>query len=168
MQLAKNNPAGALNNFETAINKQPKDPNGYKALAELYVRQRKADDALKTLDAGLQQQPKSFDLLMAKANILELTGQYDAAITEYQSMLKDQPGSMIIANNLASLLAEHRTDKESLAQAASLSTLLKSSDIPQFKDTLGWVAYLRGITLPPSIAQGCGAKMPPSFSSTSV
>ena len=163
VQLAKNNPGEALNNFQSAITKQPKDPNGYKALAEFYLRQRKTDEALKTLDAGLQQQPKSFDLLMAKAGILELIGQYDAAITEYQSMLKDQPGSMIIANNLASLLAEHHTDKDSLAQAGSLSTLLKNSDIPQFKDTLGWVSYLRGdnsSALP--LLKDAAAKMPNS------
>ena len=56
-------------------------------------------------------------------------------------MLKDQPGSMIVANNLASLLTDYRTDKASFAQANSLAALLKNSEVPQFKDTLGWVAY---------------------------
>src|SRR5262249_1513194 len=62
----------------------------------------------------------------------------------YDGMLKDQPGSMIVANNLASLLADHRTDKASLERAKSLALLLKSSEIPQFKDTLGWVNYQNG------------------------
>jgi tetratricopeptide (TPR) repeat protein len=144
VQLAKNNPGQAQKSFESAIAKQPNDPTGYKALAELYARLGKIDDALKTVENGLRQQPKNFDLLLSKASLLEITGQYETAIVEYESMLKDQPGSMIIANNLASLLVDRRSDKASLAQAASLTALLKNTDIPQFKDTLGWVAYLQG------------------------
>ena len=58
-------------------------------------------------------------------------------------MLKEQPGSLIIANNLASLLADYRTDKDSLERANTLALMLKSSNIPQFKDTLGWINYRR-------------------------
>ena len=54
-----------------------------------------------------------------------------------------QPGSLIVANNLASLLADYRTDKASLERANSLALLLKKSEVPQFKDTLGWVSYQR-------------------------
>ena len=79
-----------------------------------------------------------------KPGLLELKGEIEPAIAEYKSMLKDQPGSMIVANNLASLLAEHHTDKASLAEAGSLAALLNNSDVPQFKDTLGWVRYLQG------------------------
>jgi cellulose synthase operon protein C len=163
VQLAKNNPTEAQKYFEAAITKQPKDPGGYKVLADFYARQGKADDALKIVESGLQQQPKSFDLLLAKAGLLEITQQYEAAITEYQSMMKDQPGSMIIANNLASLLADHRTDKQSLAQAGSLSALLKNSDIPQFKDTLGWISYLQGDNSSAlSLLKDAAAKLPNS------
>ena len=42
---------------------------------------------------------------------------FDAAISEYQGLLAKDPGSLIVANNLASLLADHRTDKASLDQA---------------------------------------------------
>jgi predicted Zn-dependent protease len=41
------------------------------------------------------------------------------------------------------LLADHRTDKASLDRANSLALLLTKSDVPQFKDTVGWVAYQR-------------------------
>jgi Tfp pilus assembly protein PilF len=51
---------------------------------------------------------------------------------------------MIIANNLATLLAEHRTDKASMERANSVAVLLMKTQIPQFKDTLGWVSYRRG------------------------
>ena len=71
---------------------------------------------------------------------------YDGAISEYQELLKQQPGSLVIINNLASLLADHRTDKASLEQAQSLVGRLQGAQIAQFKDTLGWVYDRRAIT----------------------
>lgn len=139
--LAKNDPNQAVMNFEAAIKQKPKDIIGYRALADLYLRQKKNDEALRIIRAGLEQQPKSFALQLTLAGLLEAKGDYEPAIAEYESMLKEQPGSMIVANNLASLLADHRTDKASLDRANSVAALLTKSQIPQFKDTLGWVAY---------------------------
>jgi Flp pilus assembly protein TadD len=51
---------------------------------------------------------------------------------------------MIAANNLASILADHFTDKASLQRAQSLATMLHQSDVPEFRDTLGWVSYRQG------------------------
>jgi len=141
VQLIKNNPTQAQKYFETAIKQQPTNASGYSALANLYMRQNKADDALKIIRAGLEQQSKNFALRLSLAGILELKKDYDGAIAEYDSLLKDQPGSMIIANNLASLLTDHRSDTASLDRAKTLVLLLKNSQVPQFKDTLGWVAY---------------------------
>ncbi len=59
-------------------------------------------------------------------------------------MLAEQQGSMIVANNLASLLLDHRTDKASLERAKSLAAILQKSPVPQFKDTLGWLSYRMG------------------------
>ncbi len=144
VELIKNNPNEAAKNFEAAIKSQPQNAAGYRSLADLYARQGKIEDAQKVLDAGLQQQPKNFALQLSRAGLFELQGQYERAITEYESILADQPGSMIAANNLASLLADHRKDKPSLVRAGYLAAVLKNTDIPQFKDTLGWIAYLQG------------------------
>jgi tetratricopeptide (TPR) repeat protein len=144
VQLIKKDPNEAVKSFEAAIKQQPKDVVGYRALAEYYAGQRKIDEALLIVHNGLQQQPKNDALHLYQANLLEAKGDYEPAIAEYESMLKDQPGSMIVANNLASLLADHRTDKASLARASSVAALLKNSDVPQFKDTLAWVAYQQG------------------------
>ena len=59
-------------------------------------------------------------------------------------MLNQQPGSLVAANNLASMLADHRTDKASLDQAQTLRCKSADSPVPQFKDTLGWVDYRQG------------------------
>lgn len=143
IQTTKNAPDQAEKSFKTAIEKKPKDVAGYQALADLYVRQKKYDDALKVIKDGLEQQPQNFALHLALAGLFEIKGQYEPAIAEYEAMLKDQPGSLIVANNLASLLADHRTDKASLERASSVAVLLKNSEVPQFKDTLGWVNYQR-------------------------
>jgi len=143
IQLAKNAPDQAEKSFKTAIEKKPKDIVGYRALADLYTRQKKNDEALKLIRDGLEQQPQNFALHLSLAGLLEVKGEYEPAIAEYESMLKDQPGSMIVANNLASLLSDRRADKASLERANSLAVLLKNSEVPQFKDTLGWVSYQR-------------------------
>jgi Flp pilus assembly protein TadD len=59
-------------------------------------------------------------------------------------MLEKQPGNLILANNVASLLLEHRTDQASLKRASSLAAILRKSAIPQFKDTLCWASYREG------------------------
>jgi cellulose synthase operon protein C len=51
---------------------------------------------------------------------------------------------LIVANNLASLLLDRRTDKASLKKAQLLAAALRKSQIPQFKDTLGWASYHQG------------------------
>lgn len=159
--LAKKEPEKAAARFEDAIKQQPDSIIGYKALAEFYLRQQRLDDALKTVQAGLQRQPKNFDLRLVLGGLLETKGDYDGAITEFDSLFKEQPNSLIVANNLASLLADHRTDKASLERANSIAVILTKSEVPQFKDTVGWLAYQRGdYTSAVSLLQDAAAKLP--------
>ena len=82
-------------------------------------------------------------LRLALADVLEQVQQYEAAIQEYEQILSKQPGSMIATNNLASLLSDYRNDKASLERAEALVASLRETQIPQFKDTLGWISYRR-------------------------
>jgi tetratricopeptide (TPR) repeat protein len=145
VQLIKNEPDAAMKSLEEAVKQQPKYAPGYIALADFYTsKKNNIDGALNVIRAGLQQQPQNFDLRLAIGGIFERKAEYESAISEYEALLKEQPGSMIVANNLASLLSDHRTDKASLDQANSLAEMLRKSDIPQFKDTIGWISYQRG------------------------
>ena len=144
IQLAKNQPDQAVKSFKAAIERAPKNTEGYIALARLYLRQKNSDEALKTLQAGLQELPGNSTLRLTLAGTLELRGDFEGAITQYEAMLKDQPGSMVVANNLASLLSDHRSDKESLDRAYAIAAPLTKSPVPNFKDTLGWLNYRRG------------------------
>jgi tetratricopeptide (TPR) repeat protein len=144
VQLLKDAPDQAVQSFRTAIERQPKDIAGYSALANFYVRNKNLDEAEKVIRAGLQQQPDSFAMHLTYAGVLEQKGDYETAIGEYEILLKQDPGSLIAANNLASLLSDRYTDKASLERAYSLAAVLRKSQIPNFKDTLGWIDYLRG------------------------
>jgi tetratricopeptide (TPR) repeat protein len=144
VQLMNNSPNQALQSFTAAIQKQPQNAAGYRALADLYLSQNNRDAALKAIQDGLKQQPDSVVLHMSSAGILELQRDYNGAIAEYQYVLAQQPSSMIAANNLASLLSDHRADKASLDQARALAAVLRKSQVPQFKDTLGWISYRQG------------------------
>ena len=99
---------------------------------------------VKVIRAGLAATARQLCHASGLGRALEQKGDYEAAIAEYETMLKQQPGSLIAANNLASLLSDHRTDKASLDRAYSLAAMLRKSQIPSFKDTLGWIEYLRG------------------------
>ena len=137
-------PVEAVKSFQAAIDRQPKNMVGYRALADYYVGQKKTDDALKVIRAGLEAQPDSFAMRLSLAGALELKGDYDGAIAEYERLLNQQSGSLIVANNLASLLSDRRTDKASLERAYALAVGLRKTQVPQFKDTLGWVQHQRG------------------------
>jgi Tfp pilus assembly protein PilF len=144
VQLASKKPDQARKDFVTAIEKQPKDINGYRALADFYFGQNDVAAAINAIRSGLKEQPSSVTLHMALASIFERGQNVEGAISEYEYVLTQQPGSMIATNNLASLLSDHRSDKASLEQAESLAASLQQSQVPQFKDTLGWVNYRRG------------------------
>jgi cellulose synthase operon protein C len=144
IQFLKNAPEQALDSFRTAIERQPKNMAGYHALAEFYIREKNSEQALKVIRAGLGQEPNNFAMHLALAGVLAGKGDYEAAIAEYENMLKQNSGSLIVANNLASLLADYRTDKASLERAYSLATMLRKSPVASFKDTVGWIYYQRG------------------------
>jgi cellulose synthase operon protein C len=144
IQLSSGAPDLALKNFLAAAKAHPKDIVGYRALVDLYISQKNYDEAIKVVRSGIQQQPDVISLHMILAGALERKADYESAISEYEFILGKQPGNLIAANNLASLLLDHRTDMASLKKTQSLAAILRKSEIPQFKDTLGWASYHQG------------------------
>jgi Tfp pilus assembly protein PilF len=145
-QAAQGKAAEAQAILQSAIAQDPKNEASYIALSNLYVRQKNLVDAGNVIQAGLKERPTSVDLRLTWASLLINKGDNDAAILAYEAILKDQPASLLAANNLASLLSDNRSDKASLDQAAALSDALKASNLPQYQDTVGWVDYRLGKT----------------------
>jgi tetratricopeptide (TPR) repeat protein len=145
IQVSSGEADQALNSFLAAVKARPKDSAGYQALAGFYINQKNYDKAIEVIRTGIiQQQPEITALHMILANALEWKEDYEAAISEYEFILNKQPGNLIAANNMASLLLDRRTDKVSLEKAQLLAAGLRKSQIPQFKDTLSWASYQRG------------------------
>ncbi|MBR0685645.1 tetratricopeptide repeat protein [Bradyrhizobium manausense] len=146
-QLAQKKDQDATASFGEAIKQKPKDVSGYSALSDYYIRVKRYDAAEGVLQSGLKEIPQNMTLRMSSASLQILKNDNEAAISQYESILKDQPQaqqSLILINNLASLLLDTRSDKESLDRAAALAETLKASNVPQFQDTVGWARFKQG------------------------
>lgn len=130
--------------FESAVTTAPKNVGAHQSLVSLYASQGKMDQAEQAAEAGLKATPDDFGLRLSKAGIYETQGKIDNAIALYEQLLKERPAADVVANNLASLLADFKSDKASMQRAHELAQRLKKSDIPQFKDTVGWASYRVG------------------------
>lgn len=130
--------------FKLAIDRQPGNPLGYDNLAKHYMSQQKVDEALAVLRNAYAKVPNNFSIGLSLAGLLELKNDPEGAIKIYEEQLQRTPDALIVVNNLASLLADFRTDKASLDKARMLSQRLASVDVPQFKDTVGWISYQTG------------------------
>ena len=136
--------ATAAENYSTAISANPKNPTGYLALSTLHIRDNDLEAAAKVLREGRIAIPDNFTIGVQLAGVEERRGDRETAIEILEELYVQQPLSDVVANNLASLLAEVRSDTESLDRAAKLAARLRKSPIPHFKDTVGWVHYKRG------------------------
>lgn len=136
--------AAAVQVFQQVIGLQPQQAAGYVNLANLHVRAGRFPEAEQVIAQGLAKVPEDFELLMARAGIFEVSGRFDEAIGAYEALHKDHPGSDVAVNNLASLLSEQGTEQASWVRAYELAQRFRRSDVPYFKDTLGWAGYRLG------------------------
>lgn len=97
------------------------------------------------LDEALKALPGAPDLLMVRAGFLERDGDIGGAIKIYDQLYQDNSGNLVLANNLASLLASYRSDDpQSVERAYTIARRLQGTTVPSFQDTYGWIVYLRG------------------------
>jgi len=143
-KLAQNKTNDASQDFKTAIAKQPGYPASYTALSDLYAHQKDYAQAAEIIQAGLKQQPNNVNFRMTSASLQILRGDTNGAMAQYESVLKDQPNSIVAINNLASLILDNPKDKQNLDRGISLAENLKDASLPQFQDTYGWAEFKKG------------------------
>jgi tetratricopeptide (TPR) repeat protein len=114
------------------------------ALTEFLLRTGRLEDAERTARQGLERHGDDSALRLMLAGILESLGKPDEAIAEYERLMRSDPTSTVVANNLASLLSERSDDPKALERAFNIAVRFQNSEVPQFLDTLGWIHYLRG------------------------
>ena len=122
----------------------PQDPRIWLALYNVHAAQEEAEAARQALLDGLAALPGNLQLNWALAGVLEREGDIEGAIGIYDQLYAANSSNLIIANNLASLLATGREDAESLTRAHEIARRLRGRDVPAFQDTYGWIAFRRG------------------------
>ena len=144
IRMLQKKPEEAEAAFKLAIERGPDRAIGYVALGRYYLTQGKRDLAKATFTEGRKSLPRNFVLGLSLAGMHEGDRDYESSIKIYEELLRVYPGALVLVNNLATLLVDQRTDEESLDRAGKLGQRLQASNVPQFRDTLGWIAYRRG------------------------
>lgn len=138
------NTGKAEENLRALIAADPAAEDPVRLLYSLLISSGRPDDAKTLLDSALAAQPNSASLSFTKAGALEQAGDIDGAIAIYEKLYVQDSGSVVIANNLASLITTYRDDPESLERAFAIARRLRGSDVPALQDTYGWIQYRRG------------------------
>jgi tetratricopeptide (TPR) repeat protein len=128
--------------FESALEADESWLPAYTALAGL--QQGDISSQINTYKRGLEAVPESQELVLLLGTAYERSGQVEEAIASYENALEANPDSLAVANNLAALLADNRSDTKSLEYALELASQFSDSDNPAFLDTLGWIHYRLG------------------------
>lgn len=126
------------------IAKAPQAASPVQLLYNILRASDRDEEAGALLDQAMKAQPGLLALRLLKAERLEQAGDYEGAIAAYTQLYDEDSSNMVVANNLASLLTSYHDDPESLDRALAISRRLRDSDVPQFKDTYGWIEYRRG------------------------
>jgi len=144
LALTREYDAAALH-YREAVRVNPKWMTPWLNWATLSLSQKKPDIAVQVLVEGLKAIPESEELHMLLASAHSEQGQIDLAIAAYETTLRLNPRNLLVANNLAVLLVDHKSDPSSLQRAFSLSRdFEKAAPHPLFIDTLGWVRFKMG------------------------
>lgn len=142
VQRAEGKTDAALATLRDAIGIDALRPEAYEAMYGVAVLAGRRDEAGRVIEQAVSAIPDNDGLQILKADQLIATGENAGAIAIYEVILARRPDDLIVANNLASLLAE-REDSDSIKRAMDAALPLKDSENPYFLDTYGW-AMVRG------------------------
>lgn len=135
---------GAEARYRAVLEENPEVEPAALQLIGLLLAQERVEEADAVLYSALDSMPGSRQLRLLKANRLEQADRIGEAIEVYEDLYKENSSDVIVANNLASLLSSWSDAPEALDRAEVIARRLNGMDVPAFKDTLGWIQYLKG------------------------
>jgi len=145
---ASGEPAKAEQALRRAVSVDPGYVQGYTQLAQLYIQQRRLDEARAEFESIVRRDPSAIGARTMVGMLLEAQGRRDEARKSYEATVSGTEDAPVAANNLAFIYADQGTN---LDRALELATSAKQAlpDDPNVDDTIGWVYYKKGL---PSLA----------------
>ncbi len=144
MYVMQDQPGEAETTYRDLVASFPNQPQPYLSLYALMVRQGRISEASDLLDTAVEATGRNARILQLKATVLERNKNFEDAIAIYEELYEQQTGNLVIANNLASMIATHRPDAESLERAFVIARRLRGTEFAPFQDTYGWIMSRRG------------------------
>jgi putative PEP-CTERM system TPR-repeat lipoprotein len=139
--MATNEPRKAVSAYETALAKGPASAT----VLKLYAARSRAgaSNAATTLSDWLGEHPQDAAVRLGYASTLHQSGKKAQAVSEYEQVLKTQPGSVLALNNLAWLYFE---DGDSRAIELAERAYERAPERAEIIDTYGWLLIKTGRT----------------------
>ena len=114
--------------------------------------QARDDEALEVVEEQVRAMPGSPHLRAIQGGLLAELGRIEDAIAVLEALYAEDTSNVVVANNLANVLATHRgDDPETLERAATIARRLRGREVPAFQDTYGWIEFRRG-NIPEALA----------------
>ena len=133
----------AEQSFKKAVELQPDLNAAYAQLASIYVTTNRQDEAIASLERGLEQDPENVPVMMLKGMVQHQKADLGAAQETYEELLGVNPRFAPAANNLAYIYQQQDGMLEKALELAEIARA-EAPDNPDIADTLGWILYQRG------------------------
>jgi putative PEP-CTERM system TPR-repeat lipoprotein len=144
MRFQQGDADGAIQVLQEGLEELPFDQRLIQTLVAIYIQQGDLESAADLYQKAVSYAPDNVAFTIGYAEIMQQQEKVDAAIFAYERFLEKTPDNIIVTNNLAALLANHRTDSQSLQKAKELASRLLETNQPALLDTLAWVHYRLG------------------------
>ena len=124
-----------------AIETNPDQSYAYASMFAFLSERNRMEEAQSIVDKGLEMIPNDPTLALLKGQVLEQNQDYEGVLDHFEAMYEVNKNSPVFINNYVSMLTEMRPDRETAERALEIAKVLEQSNVPQFKDTLGWIYY---------------------------
>ena len=127
-----------------AVSVDPRFAAGYGMLAQLYLRQKRTDEARAEFEAMAKRDPSAVVPKTMVAVLLDHQGKREEAKKAYQATVSGTDNAPVAANNLAFIYAEQGINLDEALQLATSAKQRLPNDA-NVDDTIGWVYYKKGL-----------------------